>query len=135
MIAISLFLSQNTHIISWFIHILINRHDLLQICYHTVIEAKNDMLQSVLSVCMYKHSILTVFVASQSEISRRLEKAKSYEHDETNRGPLSRSEISLEEHPLSLGKTSIWNQYFQVSFIIKLVDSILSPVLILRNPL
>lgn len=31
-------------------------------------------------------------------------------------GFLSRSEVSHGEHPLSLGKSSIWNQFFQVSF-------------------
>lgn len=31
-----------------------------------------------------------------------------------NIGLLSRSEIKHEEHPLSLNKTSVWNQYFQV---------------------
>ena len=76
---------------------------------------------------MYEHGFLNVSVASQSEISRRLEKAKSYEHDETNKGPLSRSEISQEEHPLSLGKTSIWNLYFRVSFITKLVYKVFIP--------
>ncbi|XP_023549378.1 TBC1 domain family member 13-like [Cucurbita pepo subsp. pepo] len=69
----------------------------------------------------YKH-FKEELLMNPSEISRRLEKAKSYEHDETNRGPLSRSEISLEEHPLSLGKTSIWNQYFQDSEIIEQID-------------
>ncbi|KAG6574840.1 TBC1 domain family member 13, partial [Cucurbita argyrosperma subsp. argyrosperma] len=69
----------------------------------------------------YKH-FKEELLMNPSEISRRLEKAKSYEHDETNRGPLSRSEISQEEHPLSLGKTSIWNQYFQDSEIIEQID-------------
>ncbi|XP_023006383.1 TBC1 domain family member 13-like [Cucurbita maxima] len=69
----------------------------------------------------YKH-FKEELLMNPSEISRRLEKAKSYEHDETNRGPLSRLEISQEEHPLSLGKTSIWNQYFQDSEIIEQID-------------
>ncbi|KAG7026097.1 TBC1 domain family member 13, partial [Cucurbita argyrosperma subsp. argyrosperma] len=69
----------------------------------------------------YKH-FKEELLMNPSEISRRLEKAKSYEHDETNKGPLSRSEISQEEHPLSLGKTSIWNQYFQDSEIIEQID-------------
>lgn len=30
-------------------------------------------------------------------------------------GPLKRHEISQEDHPLSLGKGSVWNQYFQVN--------------------
>ncbi|XP_031736968.1 TBC domain-containing protein C1952.17c isoform X2 [Cucumis sativus] len=69
----------------------------------------------------YKH-FKDELLMNPSEISRRSEKAKSYEHDETNKGPLSRSEISQEEHPLSLGKTSIWNQYFQDSEIIEQID-------------
>lgn len=69
----------------------------------------------------YKH-FKEELLMNPSEISRRLEKAKSYERDETNKGPLSRSEISQEEHPLSLGKTSIWNQYFQDSEIIEQID-------------
>lgn len=30
-------------------------------------------------------------------------------------GPLRRHEISQEDHPLSLGKASVWHQYFQVN--------------------
>ncbi|KAF8022344.1 hypothetical protein BT93_F0007 [Corymbia citriodora subsp. variegata] len=29
-------------------------------------------------------------------------------------GPLRRHQISQEDHPLSLGKASVWNQYFEV---------------------
>ena len=59
---------------------------------------------------------LNVFAASQSEITRRLEKSslKNDELDGEDKGFLSRSEITHDEHPLSLGKTSIWNQFFQV---------------------
>lgn len=55
-------------------------------------------------------------MASQSDITRRLEKAslEKNELDDGSQGFLSRSEISHEEHPLSLGKSSIWNQFFQV---------------------
>ncbi|RVW67630.1 TBC1 domain family member 5 [Vitis vinifera] len=35
---------------------------------------------------------------------------------------LSRSEITHGEHPLSLGKTSIWNQFFQDTEIIEQID-------------
>jgi hypothetical protein len=31
-------------------------------------------------------------------------------------GFLSRFEVTNEEHPLSSGKSSLWNQYFQVLF-------------------
>lgn len=30
-------------------------------------------------------------------------------------GPLTRQEISQEDHPLSLGKASAWHKYFQVN--------------------
>lgn len=39
---------------------------------------------------------------------------KTEELANENIGLLSRSEIMHEEHPLSLSKTSVWNQYFQV---------------------
>lgn len=62
---------------------------------------------------------LNVSVASQSEITRRLDKSTIYESEEwkcESSGFLSRSEITHDEHPLSLGKSSIWNQFFQVSY-------------------
>lgn len=39
-----------------------------------------------------------------------------------NIGLLSRSEIKHEEHPLSLNKTSVWNQYFQEAEILEQID-------------
>lgn len=62
---------------------------------------------------------LNVSVASQSEITRRLDKSTIYESEGwkcESSGFLSRSEITHDEHPLSLGKSSIWNQFFQVSY-------------------
>lgn len=59
-----------------------------------------------------------------SEITRRLEKS-SLDNDDSNaesKGFLSRSEITQGEHPLSLGKTSVWNQFFQDSEIIEQID-------------
>ncbi|MBA0856269.1 hypothetical protein Goshw_025801, partial [Gossypium schwendimanii] len=59
---------------------------------------------------------LNVSVASQSEITRRLEKSVGCDNDESKpegRGLLSRSQITHGEHPLSLGKSSVWNQFFQ----------------------
>lgn len=64
-------------------------------------------------------------MASQSEITRKLEKSslENNEPDGENKGFLSRSGISHEEHPLSLGKSSIWNQFFQVlNFYLELKD-------------
>lgn len=41
--------------------------------------------------------------------------SKSKEHNSEGTGVLPRAEIVHDEHPLSLGKTSVWNQYFQVT--------------------
>ncbi|KAL3828400.1 hypothetical protein ACJIZ3_017202 [Penstemon smallii] len=59
-----------------------------------------------------------------SEITRRLEKSnlENNEPDVGNQGFLSRSEINHEEHPLSLGKSSVWNQFFQDTEIIEQID-------------
>ncbi|XVF29109.1 hypothetical protein REPUB_Repub15cG0091500 [Reevesia pubescens] len=60
-----------------------------------------------------------------SEITRRLEKSMGCDNDEPkseSRGLLSRSQITHGEHPLSLGKSSIWNQFFQDSEIIEQID-------------
>uniref|UniRef100_M1BAC5 RabGAP/TBC domain-containing protein n=1 Tax=Solanum tuberosum TaxID=4113 RepID=M1BAC5_SOLTU len=62
-----------------------------------------------------------------SEIARRLEKSASLENDGTGtdiegKGVLSRSKVTQEEHPLSLGKSSIWNQFFQDTEIIEQID-------------
>lgn len=60
-----------------------------------------------------------------SEIARRLEDTTSCENEESNcetGGVLPRSEITHGEHPLSLGKTSIWNQFFQDTEIIEQID-------------
>ncbi|KAG4977214.1 hypothetical protein JHK84_036915 [Glycine max] len=37
-------------------------------------------------------------------------------------GPLRRHEISHEDHPLSLGKASLWSQYFQYTEIVEQID-------------
>ncbi|KAL4643894.1 hypothetical protein ACB092_02G124300 [Castanea dentata] len=60
-----------------------------------------------------------------SEVTRRMDKFKSCEKDDSkceSRCLLSRSEITHGEHPLSLGKTSIWNQFFQDTEIIEQID-------------
>lgn len=43
-----------------------------------------------------------------------LSSSKRHEDNDVD-GPLRRREISHEDHPLSLGKASLWSQYFQVS--------------------
>ncbi|KAJ6290046.1 hypothetical protein OIU76_028485 [Salix suchowensis] len=60
-----------------------------------------------------------------SEITRRLEKTTGFDNDgakSESRCVLSRSKITHGEHPLSLGKSSIWNQFFQDSEIIEQID-------------
>ncbi|KAL8204625.1 hypothetical protein R6Q57_010248 [Mikania cordata] len=56
-----------------------------------------------------------------TEITRKLEESTSSQNGE-NKGLLSRSEIPEGEHPLSLGKTSVWNQFFQDTEIIEQID-------------
>ncbi|KAK7247093.1 hypothetical protein RIF29_41970 [Crotalaria pallida] len=60
-----------------------------------------------------------------SEITRRMYNSTSCETDDAkceSRTLLSRSEIPHGEHPLSLGKTSVWNQFFQDTEIIDQID-------------
>ncbi|XP_024985859.1 TBC1 domain family member 13 isoform X1 [Cynara cardunculus var. scolymus] len=60
-----------------------------------------------------------------SEITRKLEDCTSLQNGEqtgAGRGLLSRSEIPHGEHPLSLGKTSVWNRFFQDTEIIEQID-------------
>ncbi|XWS13410.1 hypothetical protein CRYUN_Cryun36dG0034900 [Craigia yunnanensis] len=60
-----------------------------------------------------------------SEITRRLERSVVCDNDESkseSSGLLSKSQITHGEHPLSLGKSSIWNQFFQDSEIIEQID-------------
>ncbi|KAF1887821.1 hypothetical protein Lal_00023829 [Lupinus albus] len=60
-----------------------------------------------------------------SEITRKMYNSTSCDtHDAEwkSRTILSRSEIPHGEHPLSLGKTSVWNQFFQDTEIIDQID-------------
>ncbi|CAM8985811.1 unnamed protein product [Rhodiola kirilowii] len=60
-----------------------------------------------------------------SEITRRIEKSANFANNEAkfgSRGPLPRSHVEHEEHPLSLGKNSVWYQYFQDSEIIEQIE-------------
>ncbi|URD84137.1 TBC [Musa troglodytarum] len=55
--------------------------------------------------------------ASQSEMARRMEESAGHKNEALETGGcgfLMRSEITHDEHPLSLGKTSVWNQFFQL---------------------
>ncbi|KAG2571532.1 hypothetical protein PVAP13_7KG130200 [Panicum virgatum] len=64
-------------------------------------------------------------LVNPSEVTRRMEEmtlSKRGKHDAEGTGVLPRAEIVRDEHPLSLGKTSVWNQYFQESEIIEQID-------------
>ncbi|KAK7840292.1 uncharacterized protein LOC111988170 isoform X2 [Quercus suber] len=61
----------------------------------------------------------------QSELTRRKDEAFSYKEQHVDvdvDGPLRRHEISQEDHPLSLGKTSAWHQYFQYTEMVEQID-------------
>ncbi|CAN6270510.1 unnamed protein product [Urochloa humidicola] len=64
-------------------------------------------------------------LVNPSEVTRRMEEmtvSRREEHNAEGTGVLPRAEIVRDEHPLSLGKTSVWNQYFQESEIIEQID-------------
>ncbi|KAJ6302366.1 hypothetical protein OIU77_016451 [Salix suchowensis] len=72
----------------------------------------------------YKH-FKEELLMNPSEIARRLEKTTGLNNDDgksESRCVLSRSDITHGEHPLSLGKSSVWNQFFQDSEIIEQID-------------
>ncbi|CAD6261186.1 unnamed protein product [Miscanthus lutarioriparius] len=71
--------------------------------------------------CAFKDELLV----NPSEVTRRMEEmsvSKREEHNAEGTGVLPRAEIVRDEHPLSLGKTSVWNQYFQESEIVEQID-------------
>ncbi|KAI3915589.1 hypothetical protein MKX01_015414 [Papaver californicum] len=68
----------------------------------------------------YKHFTDELLV-NPSEVTRRMEKSASG-NDGEGTGMLPRAEITQDEHPLSLGKTSVWNQFFQDTEIIEQID-------------
>ncbi|KAF8697124.1 hypothetical protein HU200_036117 [Digitaria exilis] len=64
-------------------------------------------------------------LVNPSEVTRRMEEMTVSKREEQNAegtGVLPRAEIVQDEHPLSLGKTSVWNQYFQESEIVEQID-------------
>ncbi|KAK2975208.1 hypothetical protein RJ640_022100 [Escallonia rubra] len=72
----------------------------------------------------YKH-FKDELLMNPSEITRKLDSSTPLGNDESkseSKGLLSRSEITHGEHPLSLGKTSVWNQFFQDTEIIEQID-------------
>ncbi|XP_019052152.1 PREDICTED: TBC1 domain family member 13-like, partial [Nelumbo nucifera] len=74
---------------------------------------------------LFEHlGFLNFSVVGQSELTRRLDKSSGLENNESCEGSglLPRLKITHGEHPLSLGKTSIWNQFFQDTEIIEQID-------------
>ncbi|KAI3837359.1 hypothetical protein MKW92_007600 [Papaver armeniacum] len=68
----------------------------------------------------YKH-FTDELLLNPSEVTRRMEKSASG-NDGEGTGMLPRAEITQDEHPLSLGKTSVWNRFFQDTEIIEQID-------------
>ncbi|WVZ52044.1 hypothetical protein U9M48_003139 [Paspalum notatum var. saurae] len=65
------------------------------------------------------------FLLNPSEKLRRIEETKLSRRKELNIeriGYLPRLKVTNEEHPLSSGKSSLWNQYFQDSEILEQID-------------
>ncbi|XP_052136856.1 uncharacterized protein LOC127755238 isoform X2 [Oryza glaberrima] len=65
------------------------------------------------------------FLLNPSEKIRRFEESKLLRKKELNSdkiGLLPRAKVTNEEHPLSFGKSSLWNQYFQESEILEQID-------------
>ncbi|KAJ4757594.1 TBC1 domain family member 13 [Rhynchospora pubera] len=64
-------------------------------------------------------------LANTSEVSRRVEEASKCVKEVSENdisGSLERGNAALGEHPLSLGQSSIWNQFFQDSELIEQID-------------
>ncbi|PKA51494.1 hypothetical protein AXF42_Ash002859 [Apostasia shenzhenica] len=64
------------------------------------------------------------FLVNPSEITRRLDESTSSRHELNSEGSeaLHRLELTDDEHPLSLGKTSMWNKFFQDSEVIEQIE-------------
>ncbi|XP_042395473.1 TBC1 domain family member 13-like isoform X2 [Zingiber officinale] len=65
------------------------------------------------------------FLVNPSEVAWRMEESCRQKNEELGSGGhgfLTRSGITHDEHPLSLGKTSVWNQFFKDAEIIEQID-------------
>ncbi|XP_073138215.1 uncharacterized protein [Henckelia pumila] len=70
----------------------------------------------------YKH-FKEELMMNPSDITRKLEKSSlEISESDGSQGFLSRSEITHGEHPLSLGKSSVWNKFFQDTEIMEQID-------------
>jgi len=68
----------------------------------------------------FKDEFLTNPVERAQQVPTEGHHNVSAEH--VDNGFLHRSEVTREEHPLSLGKTSAWNQFFEYSEIMEQID-------------
>ncbi|XP_010250111.1 PREDICTED: TBC1 domain family member 13-like [Nelumbo nucifera] len=88
--------------------------------------ASRDIWEGALTESRLKYAALKEeLLLSPSEFTRRKEETiASHEQDRgcDVDGPLRRHEISHEDHPLSLGKTSFWHKYFQDAEIADQID-------------
>ncbi|KAG7547729.1 Rab-GTPase-TBC domain [Arabidopsis suecica] len=60
-----------------------------------------------------------------SEVTRKMDKSKGGDSNDPkveSPGALSRSEITHEDHPLSLGTTSLWNNFFKDTEVLEQID-------------
>ncbi|KAK3162786.1 hypothetical protein QOZ80_1BG0093740 [Eleusine coracana subsp. coracana] len=64
------------------------------------------------------------FLSNPVETSQRLDSEAHHMENSKHvaNGLLQRSEVTQEEHPLSLGKASVWNQFFEYSEIMEQID-------------
>ncbi|BBH08498.1 Ypt/Rab-GAP domain of gyp1p superfamily protein [Prunus dulcis] len=82
---------------------------------------EKELIENRLKYAKLKEELLV----SPSQLTRKKVGALSYcDHpaDGVVAGPLKRHEISEEDHPLSLGKASVWHQYFQHTEIAEQID-------------
>ncbi|RLN25076.1 TBC1 domain family member 13-like [Panicum miliaceum] len=64
------------------------------------------------------------FLSNPVETARQVEKEGNNNDnaEHVDNGLLHRSEVAQEEHPLSLGKTSVWNHFFEYTEIMEQID-------------
>ncbi|KAL4192765.1 hypothetical protein AMTRI_Chr06g173600 [Amborella trichopoda] len=81
----------------------------------------NELAKKRSQYALFREELLL----NPSEVTRRLEESAGHCNEEQRcdgHGLLPRSEITHGEHPLSLGKTSVWNQFFQDTEIAEQID-------------
>ncbi|XP_059637964.1 uncharacterized protein LOC132279912 [Cornus florida] len=82
---------------------------------------EKELIENRLKYAKLKEELLL----SPSEFSRRKGEALSSNEqcaDSDIDGPLERQDISHEDHPLNLGKASVWHQYFEFTEIAEQID-------------